>query len=133
MRYAISYVSTSAPNLSREDISALFEKTIKVNNSENISGFLIYSNDNFFQFMEGEKEKIIRLYSRIENDPRHTNVIKFIEKPVAVTSSSNDIGNFKAVNIKHNDFEIKVFQNYLQVLDPKARETAERVMETILI
>ena len=133
MRYAVSYVSTCAPNLSKVDISELFEQTTQFNNHENITGFLIYSNDNFFQFIEGEKEDITKLYSRIENDIRHQNLIKFIEKPVSGLCPEGYICDSKEIDSDYDESKIKVFHNYLTVLDPPARKAALRIMETILM
>ena len=133
MRYAVSYVSTCAPNLSKSDISELFEETTKLNNLENITGFLIHSNNNFFQFLEGEKENIIKLYSRIEKDVRHQNLIKFIEKPVSGLCPEGYICDCKEIEAEYEDSKINVYHNYLQVLDPSARKAALRVMETILL
>ena len=133
MRYAVSYVSTCAPNLSNEIISDLFENAVKFNNQENITGFLIHSNDNFYQFIEGEKDSIAKLYAKIEKDNRHTNLIKFIEKPVSGTLNDGYICDFKTVTSDYEDSRINVYHNYLKSLDPEAREAAIRVMETLLM
>lgn len=133
MRYVISYVSTSADNNLEEDISDIFKKTSQFNNDENITGFLIYSDGNFLQFLEGEKENITNLYSRIEKDTRHKNVIKFIEKPVSGQYHDGYICDFKTVNLDDEEEQINVFRKYLQVLDPSARRAAERVLETIFL
>ena len=62
MNYAISYVSTAAEGISKEDIQDLLELSSRKNNDHNITGILLYSNGNFFQVLEGEKLLINSLF-----------------------------------------------------------------------
>lgn len=133
MRYAISYVSTSATSLLKDNITDIFTTSSQFNIKENITGFLIYSDGNFLQFLEGEKENIIKLYSKIEKDLRHKNLIKFIEKPVSNPYREGYICDFKTVILDNEEEQINIFRKYLQVLDPSARAATERVLETIFL
>lgn len=81
MRHSISYISTAQSNLSAEHLENLLEDIALKNNALDISGILLCSEGNFFQLMEGEKEKVQDLFSRIKEDSRHNNLIKFIDKP----------------------------------------------------
>jgi hypothetical protein len=82
--YHISYVSTGCDGLRYEHIKEILESSNKNNETDEISGILIYCNKHFFQIIEGEKEKVEELFQKIAVDPRHDNVIKlqsgFIEQ-----------------------------------------------------
>ena len=81
MRHAISYLSTAGNELTKEQIKSLLDHTLKKNTLD-ISGFLICSERNFFQLIEGEKEQILEQFSTILEDPRHHSLIKIVDKPV---------------------------------------------------
>lgn len=82
MRYAISYVSTADKNLSPEEVQVLLKKVARDNNDQHITGILLFSETNFFELIEGEKEQVKYLYSNIEKDNRHNNLIKILESDV---------------------------------------------------
>lgn len=80
MGHIICYLSTMNPNLSKFEITELFE-FVEVKNYEfNLTGILIHSRGNFFQILEGEKEVVKSLYERISQDERHHNLIKIIDE-----------------------------------------------------
>lgn len=77
--YEITYCSTANPNLSAEDLSGILETAQNFNAKNNITGCLLYYNQEFIQILEGEKEIIKELYSHISKDKRHTNLILLAE------------------------------------------------------
>lgn len=133
MRYAISYVSSADPDLPEKDVKYLLKKATEYNNSQNITGLLLYSESNFFQLLEGEKDKIVKLYSQIEKDPRHTNIIKFIEKPVSRPAYDGYICGFLKEDTRYDDSILENYLHHIEVLDPKSREAVKRVMEAIIV
>lgn len=132
MRYAISYVSTAAQNLPQENIYALLEKASAYNNNHDITGILLSSDGNFFQLLEGDEVKIKELYSRIEKDPRHTNIIKFLEKPVTRPSYDGYICEVITGNTKCNGSKLEGYLHYIEVLDRCSQEAVKRVMEAFV-
>jgi hypothetical protein len=46
----------------------------KFNSENNITGCLLFHNNEFIQILEGEEKTIKKLYARIEKDNRHTDV-----------------------------------------------------------
>lgn len=131
MRYIISYVSNAAPNLKPEEISNLLEKTFKYNTSQDITGFLLYSENNFFQLMEGDEKKIKELYSRIENDARHTNIIKFIEKPVSTFSGYEYICE-NITGAESQESQLEKFLPSFEKLDSTSKTAIKRVFEAVI-
>ncbi|WP_093411154.1 BLUF domain-containing protein [Salegentibacter flavus] len=99
------------------------------NNSHDITGVLLYSETNFFQLIEGEEKEIKDLYSRIEKDPRHRNIIKFVDKPVIRPAFDGFIS--KIITDATNDSDLKKYLRHTEVLEPKARKAVNKVIESI--
>ena len=54
------------------NIDALVASVQKRNKQEGITGCLFFDGKNFFQFLEGEYQNVIRVFHSIYYDPRHT-------------------------------------------------------------
>ena len=133
MRYAICYVSTVAPNLSKEDFNELLESSTKYNNEHDITGVLLSSETNFFQLIEGEEEKVKKLFSKIEKDTRHKNLIKIIDKRVDRPAYDGFIHSIVTGNTKYNDSNLKRYLHQIEVLDPRAEIAVKKVIEAFII
>ena len=131
MRHAISYVSTTNPNLNEEDIANLFKQVNEFNKHHDITGVLLYAETNFFQLIEGEEEVVKSLYSQIEKDSRHNNIIKFVDKPVAKPAFDGYISRFVTDTTKLNSANLKEYLHHIDVLGPTARKAVGRVVESI--
>ncbi|WP_029038794.1 BLUF domain-containing protein [Salinimicrobium xinjiangense] len=82
MRHAVCYVSNADKQLTTSEINELLKFSEENNNQKDIKGILLYSEGNFFQVIEGEKEKIISLWNKIQNDPRHYGIITVIDRDI---------------------------------------------------
>lgn len=80
MNYAICYVSTAKNSLEPNEVVEILDQTEVRNNQIGIRGFLIYSEGNFFEVLEGEEKMIKELFLIIKNDARHKNIIIIFEK-----------------------------------------------------
>jgi len=60
--------------LTHDDLFLLLSQSRKNNRSLNISGMLLYNHNRFIQTMEGERDVVVNLYSKIRNDMRHKEV-----------------------------------------------------------
>lgn len=69
MRYAITYVSTATPELANSGVEEVLKFSKEWNNKHNITGLLLYSDGNFFQILEGEKEIVQDLFNTIKKMP----------------------------------------------------------------
>lgn len=69
----LTYASNAKKEWSSEDLLKLLEKCRTNNAAKNITGTLLYSNETFFQVLEGEEAAVENLYRTIEKDPRHKN------------------------------------------------------------
>ena len=129
----ISYVSTAKPELSQEEIDMILSQAVESNNALSICGFLLYSEGHFFQVIEGEKEQIIKLFSKVKKDPRHRDVISFVEKSISkpsydhyTTDRIKDEKNFR-------QSELQKHLIHLEGLDEKTRATVKKVLDIFII
>ena len=134
MKYVISYVSKVIATIPEGEINSILEKAIHYNNSNGISGILIYCEGNFFQLLEGEKEKVIELYSQIQDDPRHSEIITIVEKPVkARDGSTGYYCELITDSSKCNSIQIEKYLSYTHILDVKSRNAVKRVFDAMII
>jgi len=98
MFLTISYVSNAPVELASGDIEALMIDVKEFNDTNNISGILIYSDFSFFQVIEGEFSIVKSLFDRIKQDYRHYNVLKILE----VTSIKRRFHRYNTKFITHH-------------------------------
>ncbi|RZL08400.1 MAG: BLUF domain-containing protein [Rubrivivax sp.] len=75
MLVRLLYASRAAAALTPETIDAILAASRKRNPPEGITGLLCSSGDNFLQVLEGGREAVNHLYTRICQDTRHRDVI----------------------------------------------------------
>jgi len=80
MFLTISYISNASDKLTVEDVEALMVDVKIFNDENNIKGILIYSDNTFFQIIEGEYHQILSLFERIKKDIRHYGILKILER-----------------------------------------------------
>jgi len=73
---SLCYQSRPRSYLSAEDLDALVTTAQQRNGAESVTGLLIYDAERrrFFQWLEGPPEALARIWTSIQNDPRHCNV-----------------------------------------------------------
>lgn len=84
MTTAISYLAytskiTLASALHRRTFLDILAESQRNNQVSHVTGFLLFKNGLFFQFIEGEDIIIRQLYAAIQRDTRHRNVTTLIE------------------------------------------------------
>lgn len=65
------YYSRPRVGLSRSDIVEILETARACNGEQAITGLLGFRDDLFVQVLEGERERVSKLYAGISTDPRH--------------------------------------------------------------
>lgn len=78
--YRIMYMSSATRTISDEELEELLRKAKIKNKQRDLTGLLIVKGRTFLQCLEGEKEKVLKVYNRILEDERHENVIELIEE-----------------------------------------------------
>ena len=71
----LAYISTREPNCTDQEIDKILAACKKNNPPIGITGILLYDNDQFLQYVEGDYKEINPLYDKIKKDDRHKDVI----------------------------------------------------------
>lgn len=79
--YHVLYRSRATHALTESDLQALLEQARTFNAHQQLTGLLLYSDGRFVQLIEGLEEVVQALYARIQQDPRHTQVVTMSDGP----------------------------------------------------
>lgn len=77
--FELIYCSSAHKNLSSNDILDILNTAQEFNLKNGITGCLLYHNNEFIQILEGDENIVKKLYSNIERDRRHFNVMLLAE------------------------------------------------------
>ena len=75
MLVRLMYASRVADTLKPEGLNAIMRKSTANNPSVGVTGVLCFSGEVFLQVLEGGRSQVSKLYNRIAQDPRHTDVV----------------------------------------------------------
>jgi hypothetical protein len=78
----IVYMSTSVTLLDDDQLIDILNSARKNNFKHNITGVLLYSEGVFIQVLEGNEADVDAIFSKIQADARHKNMITLIDKPI---------------------------------------------------
>lgn len=132
MRYAICYVSTASNKIDEPQIEELLNSASKYNNDHDIRGILLYSNGNFFQILEGDKNLVVQLYDQISKDSRHNNIIQVVGKNL--DHGAFDGYKAEVVNERNkSDYNlVKEYMEQVEGLDSSTQVTVKRMLEVFI-
>lgn len=75
----ITYFSSSRIVWKEAELVQLLTRSREYNQEMNVTGFLIYVDGSFLQWIEGPTEGIDDVYQRINSDPRHAQISAIFE------------------------------------------------------
>jgi hypothetical protein len=78
--YQLVYVSTAKELFSAEELERLLKLARAANHALGVTGLLLYSDGNFMQVLEGERDRVLALMARIRRDPRHKDIRVIFEE-----------------------------------------------------
>jgi hypothetical protein len=78
------YVSTAREELDTAELDQILASSVRHNEQQQVTGMLLYSAGSFLQILEGEEAVVAETYSRIKEDPRHTDIM-LLERSVVTT------------------------------------------------
>lgn len=81
--HEVLYVSTLADGQPVSIIADIAATARVFNESQNITGLLVFDGMRFCQQLEGERKAVMALLERIRQDPRHTNIEVLHHAPLA--------------------------------------------------
>ena len=76
--YYLIYISTAVNLMDQQELSEILTDSRSNNAEHNITGILLYSEGIFLQALEGTESAVQEVYSNIEKDKRHKNLIILI-------------------------------------------------------
>jgi hypothetical protein len=80
--HAVLYVSIATHSLTMAEIDHLLERARARNLEHDITGVLLYSGDNFMQYIEGPPAGMEVVYGVIKADPLHHGLIEVLHQAV---------------------------------------------------
>ncbi|RZK28907.1 MAG: BLUF domain-containing protein [Hymenobacter sp.] len=83
LMHHLIYLSQATVPFEAPQLEQLLAQARAFNAAHELTGILLYGNDQFFQVLEGEAGAVRRLYERIGQDPRHRNVTTYADKAIA--------------------------------------------------
>lgn len=101
--YQLVYSSIRTPSCTEEQIQNILKSCERNNAGKNITGVLLHSENNFVQYLEGDKD-IIKLYDLIKDDTRHTRVVLLSYGPLKERVFPSWHMGYK--NISRNEIEL---------------------------
>ena len=128
MRYAISYVSSVSHTLSNDQIQEVLDYSRNWNIEHNITGILLYSEGNFFQVLEGDKDLLQSLFSRISMDERHRNLITLFRKEVSETKFNTYKSDFISLDSRFQGKSIALYFSQIEKLNPEIQSSVRYIL-----
>ncbi len=117
----LTYISKFSRPLSREEIQEIGRVSSQNNHRENVTGVLLCLGGIFFQILEGERERIDRIYERILTDDRHTDIL-CLKSEVDVEDRMFPDWSMQTINLDENtDILIRPIKALLQTLTESHR------------
>lgn len=96
--YFICYKSHKSPLISDDEIIKILTNAQKNNINNNVTGMLLFFENNFIQFIEGEAAKVKILYSKIVLDKRHNDVKVLSEGKITERFFKNWVMGFRVIS-----------------------------------
>lgn len=79
----LAYVSNATKPMDEAALLALLEESRQNNARDNITGFLMHCDGNFFQVIEGSEQAIEDLFQRLMRDIRHHRVTCILRRDIS--------------------------------------------------
>ena len=72
--FCVIYRSIAETTIGQSDISNLLKQAKTLNRANDITGCLLFYDNEFVQYLEGDRVRVTMLFEKIKRDQRHTNV-----------------------------------------------------------
>ncbi len=121
MLHSIAYIST-ANDLSQFEVNELMHTAKLKNDQLNITGILLFSDNNFFQIIEGDHLLIHELFEKIKQDTRHSDIITIFNRTMPVPFFTSFQNNYMVISRNKDYPELQQFLETLQESNPQGSE-----------
>ncbi len=96
--HEIVYMSLACDAMSPTQLAALMDRARAHNQAAGITGMMIYHEREFMQLLEGERSVIEALFDKIADDPRHQQVYRLWDAPIATRNFDDWTMGFVSVD-----------------------------------
>ena len=127
MEHCIVYFSSSVRQFEEEDLLTILEQSRHNNSRTGITGVMLYVRGSIIQVLEGEKEAVETLYKRIEQDQRHTDVVRVLSRNISQRLFADWLMGYETITARQLE-DIKAVVN----LDNNEESTVEANNNSIL-
>lgn len=110
MDYCLVYFSTSVEPLDEKILSDILRQSHRNNTRLGVTGVILYVRGSILQVLEGPQNVIEALYERIKTDPRHTNVVRVLNRPIPQRLFGNWTMGYETISARQLE-EIKAIVN----------------------
>jgi Sensors of blue-light using FAD len=107
MIYRLIYVSTALDSVDLNEFKRILATAQTNNAARDLTGMLAFNSKVFLQALEGSREAINDLYSKLVRDPRHFNLMLLKYAPIEVRNWSNWSMGFAAPNADNRALFLK--------------------------
>jgi len=132
MLKTICYISVTKDNVSEEKIDEMLDSLVKKNAAINISGIIIYNNNNFLQIIEGKDIIINILYNKIKKGPRHHHIIKLIDCPIEQTIFEEYKTSFTLIKNSEEMNNLTEYLQWIKLSDVQEAKDSSHIIENYL-
>ena len=96
--YYIIYLSAATQLMNDETLKEILLVSNENNRRQNVTGMLLYSDGNIVQVLEGDRQTVKSLYTKISYDSRHHSIIKISEGEITDRSFPDWSMGFRTVS-----------------------------------
>jgi hypothetical protein len=107
------YASSAVELMDDGQLLALLQQSRQNNSELGLTGILLYKGGNFLQVLEGEEDKVMALYDKIRNDPRHRQVLTIATRPI----KERDFGDWTMAYVNLNKVKPEDVPGYSEFLN----------------
>lgn len=123
--YYIIYLSAATKLLTDEELKEILTISTKNNQQLQVTGMLLYSDGNIIQVIEGDQQRVKKLYTKISYDSRHHQIIKLSEGELPERNFPDWSMGFRTVSAK----EFSQIPGFKQVGDHEFLKTSSQEQE----
>ena len=118
MLVRLMYASRATETVRPETLTAILKKSTQNNPGVGVTGVLCFSGSIYLQVLEGGRSQVSKLYNRIAQDPRHTDVVLLRYEEIDERSFAG--WSMGQVNMGRLNTALLLKYSETEVLDPYA-------------